>query len=428
MGQSVTPVRMTRMLLIVLVVTVFAAKVELAAIEDPFICPSDGIHANPENCQCFYICANGEAFPDCCGHGAMFDIDMGGCNYAENVDCGDRPIPETTTPPPTEPTEPTETTPTEPTEPTTHYTGPSTTEPGPIPGLPKLVLGMYVLLADDTDDFFTTDADWEPMLHPYQQIGANVLFFTFVNPVNMTVPRAFGKLAATRGTDAEGAVPADTKIIFAIGGYAYSLDPDPWDWLTTQAKAEAMAEQVAKWKDDYNVDGIDLDIEEGAGDHKEAGANLVHFIRKLKSLQPDLIVSQPTYGWPQVRAEIDVINASWNKDGSNNGLADSVGIMVYEGAQSLQYVENFADGTNQGGPIHCNVPKNQILVGAKGAAKSTAISKLAEASVKRELLGIMVWYCSIKNGPVYEPDWDCTNYQDSIDGYIAAMKYFNDHM
>ena len=37
----------------------------------------------------------------------------------------------------------------------------------------------------------------------------------------MEVPLAFERLAATRGTDAEGAVPADTKIIFAIGGYAY---------------------------------------------------------------------------------------------------------------------------------------------------------------------------------------------------------------
>jgi hypothetical protein len=32
---------------------------------------------------------------------------------------------------------------------------------------------------------------------------------------------AFQRLAATRGTNAEGAVPQDTKIIFAIGGYAY---------------------------------------------------------------------------------------------------------------------------------------------------------------------------------------------------------------
>ena len=35
----------------------------------------------------------------------------------------------------------------------------------------------------------------------------------------------------------------------------------------------------------------------------------------------------------QVQAEIDVINASWNVGGTSNGLADSVGLMVYEGTQ-----------------------------------------------------------------------------------------------
>merc|ERR1711890_102249 len=109
---------------------------------------------------------------------------------------------------------------------------------------PKKSLGMYILLADDTEDDFHTDNDqWEPLLHPYQQEGANVLFFTFINPETMAVPAAFKKLAASRGTNADGAVPADTLIIFAIGGYAYSLHPNPWEWLTSQSKAEAMAEQ-----------------------------------------------------------------------------------------------------------------------------------------------------------------------------------------
>merc|ERR1719264_2319366 len=127
----------------------------------------------------------------------------------------------------------------------------------------------------------------------------------------MDVPAAFQKLAATRGTGVEGAVPADTLIIFAIGGYAYSIKPNPWQWLTSRRRAEAMAERVALWKDDYKIDGIDLDLEEGAGSRKEAGPNMVHFVRRLKQLQPDLLVSQPTYGYPQIQAEIDVINGRW---------------------------------------------------------------------------------------------------------------------
>merc|ERR1719290_292216 len=76
--------------------------------------------------------------------------------------------------------------------------------------MPKKVLGMYILLADDTEDDFHDDADWEPLLYPYQQEGANVLFFTFIDPSTMAVPNAFKKLAATRGSGGEGAVPPET--------------------------------------------------------------------------------------------------------------------------------------------------------------------------------------------------------------------------
>ena len=78
--------------------------------------------------------------------------------------------------------------------------------------MPKKVVGMYILLADDTEPgyaknngpklesvmvysrFASDNYDWEPRLHPYQQIGANVLFFTFINPATMEVPVAFKKL------------------------------------------------------------------------------------------------------------------------------------------------------------------------------------------------------------------------------------------
>ena len=57
---------------------------------------------------------------------------------------------------------------------------------------------------------------------------AGDLLLNFVLKINdflitdtMKVPLAFQKLAATRGTGADGAVPKDTKIIFAIGGYSY---------------------------------------------------------------------------------------------------------------------------------------------------------------------------------------------------------------
>merc|ERR1719468_907348 len=243
----------------------------------------------------------------------------------------------------------------------------------------------------------------------------------------MDVPPSFKTLAATRGTGVPGAVPANTVIMFAIGGYTYSVKPNPWHWLTSKAAAEEMALEVANWPEQYGCDGIDLDLEEGAGSNKIAGPNMVHFIRKLKQLNPSMIVSQPTYGWPQVQAEKDVINASWDSNGKSNNLADSIGLMVYQGTQSLNYVKNFDSSKRwQGHPTSASVPHNAILLGAKGVTSSSAIMQLAQASVKDDLLGIMVWYASVKNGFQYKQaqQWDASISEDSIQGFKAAMATF----
>lgn len=59
---------------------------------------------------------------------------------------------------------------------------------------------MYIALADENVDGYGTDANWQPKLYDYQQNGANVLFFTFINPADMKVPKAFQNLAATKGS------------------------------------------------------------------------------------------------------------------------------------------------------------------------------------------------------------------------------------
>ena len=245
------------------------------------------------------------------------------------------------------------------------------------PAWPSKVLGLYILLADDDEDGFDSNAEWNPELFPWQQKAANVLFFTFIHPGTMEVPPSFQKLAASRGSESEvskpsstnssfqGSVPSDTVIMFAIGGYSYSLSPNPWTWLTSKEAAEEMAAKVADWPEKYGCDGIDLDLEEGAGARRDAGPNMIHFIRKIREIRetaglPRMIISQPTYGYPQVKlkikhnnaffqvqAEIDVINASWDSEGSSSNLADSVGLMVYEGTQALNYVKNYANGSGQ---------------------------------------------------------------------------------
>merc|ERR1712018_267482 len=260
------------------------------------------------------------------------------------------------------------------------------------PVWPNKIMGLYILLADDTQEGFESEASsWEPELYPWQQEAANVLFFTFIHPTTMAIPPSYQKLAATRGTDLPGAVPRDTVIMFAIGGYAYSLKPNPWHWLTSKEAAEKMAVEVAAWPEKYGCDGIDLDLEEGAGSRREAGPNMIHFIRKIREIRkaaglPRMVISQPTYGYPQVQAEIDVINASWDSEGTSSDLADSVGLMVYEGTQALNYVKNYANGSGQwqGFPVTASAPTNTILLGAKGASSSSSITSLAKAAVDQD--------------------------------------------
>jgi len=294
------------------------------------------------------------------------------------------------------------------------------------PQWPKKVLGLYILLADDSEKGYDSNADWDPKLFGWQQEASNVLFFTFIHPDTMEVPPSYQKLAASRGTGLPGAVPADTVIMFAIGGYAYSIKPNPWHWLTSKEAAEEMAEKVAEWPDMYGCDGIDLDLEEGAGAKKEAGPNMIHFIRKLRELKPGMIISQPVYGYPQVQAETDVINASWDPEGNSANLANSIGLMVYEGTQALNYVKNYANGAGQwqGFPITASAPKNVILLGAKGQSSYKDIITLAEEAVEQDLLGIMVWYASVQNGFDYAVNWDASTNEDSIKGYMDAMTIF----
>ena len=46
-----------------------------------------------------------------------------------------------------------------------------------------------------------------------------------------------------------------------------------------------MAERVATWPQKYGIDGIDLDLEDGAGDTPKAGPNMIHFVKKLRQCQ-----------------------------------------------------------------------------------------------------------------------------------------------
>lgn len=50
--------------------------------------------------------------------------------------------------------------------------------------------------------------------------------------------------------------------------------------------------------------------------------------------------------------------------------------------------------------------------------------KLAREAVRQDLLGIMVWYCSVQNGLKYAETWDTTGREDSMAGFVEAMDLF----
>ncbi len=127
-----------------------------------------------------------------------------------------------------------------------------------------------------------------------------------------------------------------------------------------------------------------------------------------------------------MEAESHVINHSWNKNGDYLGVADSVGLMVYEGTQALNYVKNYNRGSDQweGFPIKVNAPSNTILLGCKGSSTQGTIETLARAAMDKDLLGIMVWYSSVKNGFQYAVSWDAQLSDSSKKGYESAMQIF----
>jgi len=258
-------------------------------------------------------------------------------------------------------------------------------------------LGFYTLLADDTVPGYTSNDNWQPSLPNYLASGSNVLFFTFINPSNMKVPAAYANLAKTRGNGDQGSVPSNTVILFSVGGESYSNNPNPWPWLTSAEAATSMAKQVAQWPSMYGCDGIDLDLETGAGDAANVGPNVATFIQVLKQTNPSMIVNQPVFGYPQVAAENYVVNHSWDVNGKSMGLADAIVIMVYSGTNSLQYVKNYADGSHQwqGFPITVDMPSTGIMCGIEGSTSTGQLDSLAGSVKSQNLGGIAVWFASV---------------------------------
>jgi len=253
----------------------------------------------------------------------------------------------------------------------------------PSPGaLPEKVVGLYLLIADD-DWPYKSETEWVPKLPDYMGAGGvNVLWLAFVHPAKMpALPPAMAHIGKNR--------PNGTQVIASVGGESYSASAN-WPWLASVEAAEAMAAEVVQWKSKYGIDGIDLDIE-----GNQPGATTLAFARKVKELDPSFIVTQPVFGSPQIKEENYMVNQCFAKGAKS--AVDSIGIMVYEGTGSLQYVNDYVHGSKQwsGFPIHVDVPPQKVMLGAGGQASAGTIEALAKAAHDQNLGGIMVWYASV---------------------------------
>jgi hypothetical protein len=294
-------------------------------------------------------------------------------------------------------------------------------------------MGLYLLIADDGGNgqgqkwHYGSTTAWEPVIPDYMNKGANVLFLAFVNPSLMpALPPAMAHIGQNK--------LSGQKVIASIGGQAYSAKTgaDMWPWLQSKAAAEEMASQVAKWPAQYGIDGVDIDIEDGIGSSEATGPMVMAFVAKLRSVAPDMVITQPVYGYPGVKEENYVVNTAFAKNSTT--AVDSIGIMAYSGTGSLSYVRNYASPpTYAGAPIQSQVPKSKILVGACGCASGSDIQTLAEAVRDQDLGGIMVWYSSVNDKATGKPGnqygggaMDSSNKAATTADWAKALATMND--
>ncbi len=79
--------------------------------------------------------------------------------------------------------------------------------------------------------------------------------------------------------------------MYSVGGSGYSERVDDWyRWFGTAKSARELASYVGN---PYNwpCDGIDIDLEQGAGEDHTISENLIVFVQELRRLRPNFIIT-----------------------------------------------------------------------------------------------------------------------------------------
>ncbi len=126
-----------------------------------------------------------------------------------------------------------------------------------------------------------------------------------------------------------------------------------------------------------------------------------------------MIITQAVFGYPQVYSQSLITVNSWKQDGTSTNLLDTIGIMVYQDTQSLNWLGQYTgDSCSSGWCALCSdakvatpcskVPKKSLVGGLGGDANQASINTLCNSGTG----GYMVWYASADNGFQYGSDAD----------------------
>ena len=76
-----------------------------------------------------------------------------------------------------------------------------------------------------------------------------------------------------------------------------------------------------------------------------------------------------------------------------------------------------------------NAPSNVILLGTKGKTNVDTIKKLVKEAIRKDYLGVMVWYASVIDGLQYaKGSWDASVSTAVQEAYIDGMERFREAM
>ena len=281
------------------------------------------------------------------------------------------------------------------------------------------VSGGWVLTEDST---VPMPAVWYPKVR--SSYGFNTYWLSFLNPNTIFTngqahapSSAFTQFSLNRGTQ-DGPKTTD-KVIYSIGGYSYSQGGYSWSMFDSVANAQTFAKAVVQWKENYKMDGFDLDWETSSLSDTQKEA-IFTFITTVKQLDPSLIITMEEAGYPQYATSLIIQYAlAKGKIQTLINSVDAFNVMYYSAdpSQNAMYWANNdweKDCTNWC-PLGTKIPSSKIILGVPGCCDQAPTSSIvknflcAKGNDGNSFAGFMIWYIGSDSTTKIEYQGSCSN-------------------